>query len=97
MKNVEGIKNWRSTDGEALINKLKGTITVLHREFAERIGNALTGFQLTFDTSESKEEMDLRRHAVVTTMLLDDSFLDGHLEVGGLYSRASHADVSGSD
>ncbi|KAG1839585.1 hypothetical protein C8R48DRAFT_782028 [Suillus tomentosus] len=76
----EGIKNWRSTDGEALINKLKGTITVLHREFAERIGNALTGFQLTFDTSESKEEMDLRRHAVVTTMLLDDSFLDGHLE-----------------
>ncbi|KAG2095286.1 uncharacterized protein F5147DRAFT_656932 [Suillus discolor] len=76
----EGIKNWRSTDGEALINKLKGIITVLHREFAERIGNALTGFQLTFDTSESKEEMDLRRHAVVTTMLLDDSFLDGHLE-----------------
>ncbi|KAG1792271.1 uncharacterized protein HD556DRAFT_1309347 [Suillus plorans] len=77
----EGINDWRSMNGAAHISKLKRTITTLHRDFAERIGSALTGFQLTFDITESKEEMDLRRHAVVTTMLLDDSFLDGHIKI----------------
>ncbi|KAG1792267.1 uncharacterized protein HD556DRAFT_1444533 [Suillus plorans] len=77
----EGIKNWRSTDGEARITKLKAVVTMLHRDFADRIGNVITGFQLTFNITKSKAEMDLQRYTVVTTMLLDNSFLDGHLEI----------------
>jgi hypothetical protein len=76
---------------------LKAVVTMFHRDFADRIGNVITGFQLTFNITKSKAEMDLQRLTVVTTMLLDNSFLDGHLEVGGLYSHAPHANGSGSD
>ncbi|KAG1859540.1 hypothetical protein DFJ58DRAFT_875266 [Suillus subalutaceus] len=74
------ITSWKSMgDGKNQIKQLKGTITMLHRDFTE--------FQLTFDLAKSKAQMDLQCDNVVTTMLLDGSFLSGDLQlrqVGGI-------------
>jgi hypothetical protein len=74
MKNIEGINDWRSTDSKVRTSKLKGIITALHRDFEERIGSVITGFQLTFNMTKSRAEMDLQRNTVVTTILPDADF-----------------------
>ncbi|KAG0693934.1 hypothetical protein DFH29DRAFT_1006794 [Suillus ampliporus] len=77
----EDITNWQSMDGARHITKLKGTVTTLHRDFAERIGNfVIIGFQLTFRLSSSKADMDVWRNTRIATILLDDSFRDGDLQ-----------------
>ncbi|KAG1883276.1 hypothetical protein F4604DRAFT_1677624 [Suillus subluteus] len=77
------ITSWKSMGGgKNQIKQLKGTITTLHRDFTERIDNLIiTGFQLTFDLSESKAQMDLQRNTAIAALLLNNLFLYGNLRV----------------